>query len=453
MPSMKVVQFTNNDFDGGGRAVLRLHRGLCELGIDSKVVVLYKKTYDSNVFAVGNGRSPREEIKNLLTWEALKAPLFFRRIIKILKLAFIKYRLIFRWRPRSLFNFNIQVETYANLKKHFVGADVAILYGVQNMMSPEHISQIYKEFAMPIIFRHPDMEAMTGGCHFNFGCDKFTTTCGDCPQLGKASQSDISRVTLAKKKKCYSAIPAHVVSGNNFSLNLLRKSAVFHEHQSSVIFSGVEPERYAETDKLEARRCLQLPMDEKIILFGCFNLNDKRKGAHILKNAFKNHFIPLQNSDLNRNQVRLVTFGSMKNFSFKDLGFQWTHLGYVGSSEQMNLLYRASDVLVSPSIDDLGPMIVEEAFMNRLPIVSFDLGVAVDLVINGMNGYRVSCFDTEKLGNAIYSSLFLNVNANWKTNQTLQYLLDQCTLQSEALNFVSLIKKMCYQNDRTKSHY
>ena len=53
MSNNKILHITNNDYDGEGRAVLRLHKGLLNLGIESKVLVLHKRTKEKHVYAVG----------------------------------------------------------------------------------------------------------------------------------------------------------------------------------------------------------------------------------------------------------------------------------------------------------------------------------------------------------------------------------------------------------------
>ena len=83
------------------------------------------------------------------------------------------------------------------------------------------------------------------------------------------------------------------------------------------------------------------------------------------------------------------------------------------------MLYRASDLLASPSIDDIGPTIVQEAFMNHLPIVAFNLGVAKDLVKNNINGNLIPCFNFEKFATSISSCLLRLDKLDYKNDNEL----------------------------------
>jgi len=53
MSNNRILHITNNDFDGEGRAVLRLHKGLLNLGIESKVLVLHKRSKEKHIHAIG----------------------------------------------------------------------------------------------------------------------------------------------------------------------------------------------------------------------------------------------------------------------------------------------------------------------------------------------------------------------------------------------------------------
>ena len=72
-----------------------------------------------------------------------------------------------------------------------------------------------------------------------------------------------------------------------------------------------------------------------------------------------------------------------------------------------NLLYRSSDVFVSPSTGCNGPATIREALVNDIPVVAFNKGEAEESVINGVNGYLVPCFDKNAFANSIYKTLFL----------------------------------------------
>ena len=99
------MHITNNDFDGEGRAVLRLHKGLLNLGIESKVLVLHKRSKEKHVLAVGYTGT----LKTLLV-DFVKSSFYFdgSRVRKFLRFIFFKLKVKIvhlKNKLTSLFNF------------------------------------------------------------------------------------------------------------------------------------------------------------------------------------------------------------------------------------------------------------------------------------------------------------------------------------------------------------
>ena len=110
----------------------------------------------------------------------------------------------------------------------------------------------------------------------------------------------------------------------------------------------------------------KINQNEKIVLFGAFNLASHVKGGHILIDTLK--LLELKYLKEKSKKIRLITIGEKNNFRLDSNMIKWTHLGKVSSDKKLNLLYRASDVLVCPSLYCFGPHIVTEALLNDLPV-------------------------------------------------------------------------------------
>jgi len=429
---MRVLHITHNDFDGAGRAVVRLHKALQKVGVDSNIALLYSKNKDieNNILKIGYGETFRQFLRDITSIKFLLKYRSYLKIIYFLRLKlYVRIFTIF-FKPKDLFNFNVCQPTDTQLGKMIKNYDIIVLHGTQGIISPKNILKFYIEFGVKF-FMHPlDMEPITGGCHFNFKCTRWKNSCGKCPQLSSASNNDPSLSLLEDKKNSYRHVPIHWIACNTFFEKILKESPVVSsKHKISTIKLGVDSERYSILNKTIARNICGLPLNKKIILFGCFDFNSPRKGAALLKDAIKSCF----KKDLNRN-ICLVTFGELNGFSFDDTELQWIHVGSISSDRKMNALYRSADLLVSPSIDDLGPTVVVEAFMNDLPIVAFNIGVAQDIVIDNINGNLVDCFDVVEFGKMIKKNILLQV-ASFRDNKNLIKTFSQCTVNEEALSF------------------
>ena len=429
---MKILHITNNDYDGAGRAVISLHLALLKKDIDSNVAVAFSKNKNNKVFKISYGETKEQLLKDLISFKFFLNLSLFYEIIFFLKMRFFEKFLIFFHKPKYLFNFNSGISRYKKLKKLVGEYDVIVLHSIQNIIFPDEIVKLSEDLEIKIVMRPLDMELITGGCHFNFNCNKWKESCDNCYQLKSQGVKNPSRKIFAAKKLSYSKIPIHWIAPNNFIKNRLIESPLTSsEHQFSSIFLGIDENRFKKVDKSIARDQLSLSITKKIILFGCSNFLDERKGAIPLKKTLCDHF---DKSDYEN--ICLVTFGERNGFSFESANYEWRHLGMIYSDSEMNNLYRAADLLVSPSIDDLGPVIVQEAFMNEIPIVAFDTGLASDLVIDNVNGNLARCFDFDELGRLVRSNISSNRKQN-TSNPKIDNLLKECSSQSEAINFLN----------------
>jgi glycosyltransferase involved in cell wall biosynthesis len=430
---MRVIHITNNDYDGAGLAVMRLHNQLLLQGVDSNVALVFSSGKNANkkIIRIGYGETIRQFLLDIITFKIFikhkqYIDIFYYLLIRINEKVFKVF-----YRPKNLFNFNYGISRYYQLKKYIFNNDVVVLHSIQGILNPIDIVKIQEEFKVKIVMRPLDMELITGGCHFNYQCMKWQQKCGTCPQLKSNKLKDVSNRAFIDKKNSYSNIPIHWIAPNSFIQNRLSESPILSSnHKVSTIFLGVEKDRYKFISQSVARGKFNLPSDKKIILFGCFNLSDERKGAALLYKVLKN--------SLDKQCIKdtcLVTFGTLNGFSFNGIGLDWIHLEELTTDIEMNYLYRSADLLVSPSLNDLGPAIVVEAFMNDLPIVSFNLGVAMDVVINDVNGNLIECFNLKKFGLSI-SNIIMNGLENFTINREIKRLHSQCELKEEALIFI-----------------
>ncbi|MFM8487337.1 MAG: glycosyltransferase, partial [Bacteroidota bacterium] len=56
-----------------------------------------------------------------------------------------------------------------------------------------------------IVWTLHDMWAFTGGCHYDWGCGRFSDACGKCPYLRFPSEKDLSNQVWKRKKSLYPA--------------------------------------------------------------------------------------------------------------------------------------------------------------------------------------------------------------------------------------------------------
>ena len=405
---MKFLLLSNNDSDGVGQHVERLSTSLNNLGHQSHSLVLHKNSEKNNTIKI-----KRSILKRIFLYP-----------VNFLKKDFNK-----------LFSFGFSGINLKLINKYIIEADVILIYSFINFLSIDNLEKILQSKKI-IYFRPLDMELASGGCHVNFDshgneCTKYQSSCSNCPQLNLLNLFDLSKKIINKKKKILEKYKPKILVENNFTKKIYENSYSCKKLKIKSIFLGVNKNRINYFEKNKARNYFGFSQDEKILLYGSYNLDAKYKGGEIIKDLLKILSEKLDGKD----KINLVTFGRKNSFNIKIDKIKWTHLGQISDDLKLNTLYRSADLMLSPSIGCNGPHMVVEAIYNDLPVIAFDQGVAMDAILNGINGFKVKCFDKEMYAQKIYESLFnFEFNFNSDININLKNKFSSSTEANEIIN-------------------
>ena len=402
---MKFLLIINNDIDGVGQPAINLCSNLKKEGHVSKIITLHKFTKNKDIIKVNRS-------------------LILRLLLTLLNVLKKDYS--------ELFGFGYSTINYRDIKKHVDNADIIIIYTFYKIISNEILHKILSSKKI-VYFRPCDIELASGGCHFNEECKKYKSNCKYCPKLNFLDIFNLPKTNLVAKKKIFEYFKPRVFVQNNYVRNIFKSSATFRNIKTNALSLGADPKRTKFYSKKSARKVLGIDSNEKIILFGAFNLESKIKGGHLLKASlkiFESKFIKNKFTSNNISKVRLITIGNKYNFNPNTSKIKWTHLGLINSNKKLNLLYRSADVLVCPSLYCFGPHIVTEAISNDLPVVGFNLGTAQGSIINGINGYVVPCYDILIFAESIYKILFSKRKKNH--HAVINKIKSNCSSSNEA---------------------
>ena len=405
---MKYLLIINNDTDGVGQPAINLCSNLIKKGHSSKIIALHKSSENPNVIKIKRS--------------------FFSRIF-LYFLNFLKKDF------NELFGFGFSTIGYKNIEKHVLEADIIIIFTLYKIISNKILKKILNTNKI-VYFRPLDIELAAGGCHFNKGCQKFKSSCNKCPKFIFPNLVNYPTKNLFEKKRIFEKYKPRVFVQNNYVGKIFKSSNIFKNLKTYPVFIGTNDKRNKFYSKKRARKLLKINQNEKIILFGAFDLSSEIKGGHLLVNALK-----ILNKTISKDikkRIRLITIGEKNNFSLNLKKIHWTHFGVVTSNKKLNLLYRAADVLVCPSLYCFGPHIVTEALLNDLPVVGYNLGVAQDTVVNNVNGYLVPKYNNKIFASSIYKTLFLKKK---KQTKFVNKIKSFCSSDYEANTIINYSQK------------
>ena len=295
------------------------------------------------------------------------------------------------------------------LKKINKSYDFVIVYFWQSMLSFATVQAIHEKLKTQFIFVSADYSIMSGGCHFTIDCDKFKTGCGACPAIFSNSKNDFTSYNVSFRNFFFKYVKPIIVA-NSYMINTFYKESYLLKNYDRLecVYPRIDHSKYYPMNKEFLMNELGISDSRKFIMFfGCQSLNDKRKGLSYLINALNIFYDKLEDDD--KDKILILVAG--RNYEgIKDLiPFKSINFGYV-SNDFLPKLYSVSSVFLSPSVHDAGPMMLVQSIACGTPVVSFNVGYALDLVKNTGTGYCASNFDSIDFSNGISNIYNLSID-------------------------------------------
>ncbi len=366
---MKIAILSTFDFIGGAfKAAYRLHLGLLEKGIDSKMLVS-KKANDDYTILHDTNRARRR----------------FQTIFPFLDSFILKF---YKKRKQVLFSPSfVSSSIISRLKK--TDNQIVHLHWINNaFLSIRSI----KKIKQPIVWTIHDMWIFTGGCHYAGDCKKYISGCFQCPILGSKKKNDLSRRMFNRKLKYWKNLNLTIVSPSKWLAACAQESLLLKNARIEIVPNPINTNIYKPIDKVVSRTIMNLPIGKSIILFGATNsIGDERKGIKYLLSALNN--IPIEK----RENLLIVIFGSTRPQNPIFEKFNIFYFGELKDEQSLAVLYSCADVFIAPSLEDNLPLTVMESLACGIPVVAFNIGGMPDMIDHKLNGYLATPFDSADL--------------------------------------------------------
>jgi glycosyltransferase involved in cell wall biosynthesis len=350
-------------------------------------------------------------------------------------------RLRIRWdyesyedsRPSGLELFSDDRTGYGpQVPAHLPDCDLVNLHWIANFVS---LSAFFRAVEVPVVWTLHDMNAFTGGCHYNVGCRKFEQQCGACPQLGSTDENDLSRSVWTRKWKAYESASRsnriHIVAPSQWLAQEAQRSTLFAEAPVHVIPYGLNTDLFQPRDTERLRSALEIPREHRIVLFVAQSAQKHRKGFDLLADAV---------SSLSAGAMTLLSIGGNE----PDLGtaLPHTHLGTIESDLLLSVFYSLADLFVIPSRQDNLPNTVLESMACGTPVVGFDTGGIPDMVRPGETGWLAETRNVRALRDAIEQALADGAAREQRGQRGRGVVEKEYTLERQARRYRDLYRRI-----------
>ena len=225
------------------------------------------------------------------------------------------------------------------------------------------------------------MWPLTGGCHVNYNCYRFTKECGKCPSLGSLDPKDISNKNKILKSNFLKSPLISWIALSSWMLNQAQSAKINNENITllpNVINNSIF--KYSDSNP---RKEVNSNFN---ILVGAANLREKYKGFEFVINALKKINF----------ECNIHTFGAT-TIKKSEIKHKIIHHGFIKDQNDLADLFRSSDIFFAPSLVDSFGKTVAEAQMCGIPTVAFLNTGPSDIIDHKITGYLSKYADLEDL--------------------------------------------------------
>lgn len=317
--------------------------------------------------------------------------------------------------------------------------DLVLIVFWQELLSFETIEKIYDKLHCQIHFLGVDYSQMSGGCHFTGDCKNYKTGCGTCPAFLSRNKNDFTAWNVRYRKKIYEKVRP-IVYGNQYMHGFYNQSFLLKDARTEMNASPIIDTNVFRPLPIEPlRKKYKIPKEKKhIIFFGCQLLDDPRKGMKYLFEALD--FLYEKMGDA-ANSVLVIAAG--RNFDLvKDrIPFDVRGRGYVAMNE-LPEIFSLATCFVCPSVNDAGPMMVNQSLCCGTPVVGFEMGATLQVVKDKGTGVCVKVKDSNALADGIQEILQMNAGKYSAMSQRCREIAMQTSsYEAQGNKIISIYQK------------
>lgn len=418
---MNPLLINTADRGGAAKACLRLHQGLLQQNINSKVLLRNKtnneipETYQISLHEI------ERSLNTKLTDKSIK-------ILKELKLYKPKPDNFAVNRPKGLEMYSYPFSDYNILKSNlYQNADIINLHWVAIFLDYKLFFQNNKK---PVVWTLHDQNPFLGVEHYAetiIGIDKKGYPIKR--NISEKEKNIFQENLKIKKEALFNFENLHIVAPSIWLSEEAKQSELFGKYKVRIIPYGLDTDTFKPRNKTYSRELLNIPQDKKVILFVADSISNHRKGFIYLQQAF----------ELLKNENTVLLSVGSKNSELNKLK-NYRELGRIRDELLMSIIYSIADVFVIPSLMDNLPNTVLESIMCGTPVIGFPVGGIPDMVQDGENGYLTEEISVPALFKTIEK--FLESPDVFDRSKIRENAVEKYDLKIQAINYIELYQQI-----------
>ena len=337
---MNILHIATSDGGGAGLAACRLHQGLRDIGVESRVLC---REQERDAVGVERYAIAPWKYKLMMAWRFRSVLGKARRILRDPAPDYEQYSFPFS---------ACDVENHPLVQ----WADVVHLHWVAHFVN---YPAFFKRVRKPLVWTLHDMNPFLGGFHY----------AGDEAWHPWPIDQRMKRI---KRDALKHARGLTVVSPSRWLDACADGSGVFQGRPRRVIPNGIDTAEFKPRPRDAARERFGIPPDKKTLLFVAMPGHGAclRKGTDLLEEGLP-RFASMD--------LHVCGIGSFKNKAIHGIP-------RVNNAAELAALYSAADFFILPSREDNLPNTMLEAMACGTPVVGTPVGGMLDFIRDGETG-------------------------------------------------------------------
>jgi glycosyltransferase involved in cell wall biosynthesis len=398
---MRVLQVSTTDEGGGAEKIAwNLLQSYKALGHESWMAVGFKKSSDSSVFEI-----PNHARRSWWSRAWLSGDAYFKGLEKPSRTIWTLRRILASISdPVRGLNYWRGLEDF-----HFPGTShlLELTPSVPDIVHCHNLHGNYFDLRVlpslsakvPTVLTLHDAWLTTGHCAHSFACERWTTGCGQCPDLTiyPAIRRDATAANWKMKHELLSTSRLWIAAPSRWLIeraerSLLQAAAV----EMRIIPNGVDLDVFKPGDREAARADLNLPQDAHIVLFAAVPAKTAMWGdLPTIESALRE-----LRSTADTNHIIGVALG--RDASQPDCGgIKIRNILPIRDSAILAKYYQAADLYLHASRADTFPTMVIEAQACGLPVVASSVGGIPEQIVDRATGILIPSQDAAQMAAAI----------------------------------------------------
>lgn len=235
-----------------------------------------------------------------------------------------------------------------------------------NLRSLKYLSGNY-----PVFLTLHDAWTLGGHCAHSFECQRWTSGCGQCPDISiyQSISRDMSAFNWRLKRNIYKKCSFFLVTPSQWLMEKVKKSMLLPAiKKARVINNGIDTEIFQMGDMLEARRILDIPSADKIVIFASNGVKSSIwKDYQMMRKA-----VEITAKKMPGTNIQFLALG--EESEPEKIGDAVVKFVPPQEQERLALYYRAADLYMHAAKAETFPNVIIESLACGTPVVATAIG-------------------------------------------------------------------------------